>query len=266
LKDKDIILVWNFNSNWFKKAPNLKWIATPSAGTDYMNLKIPEHILFTNSSFHGEIMAETVLGVMLGFTRGLFWINKYQDEFHWPRKEYDNIARTLRGTHLVILGYGHIGNHIAKVAKPFGVKIIGIKRTLIEKPNFFDKTDKIITIENLNLVLPKTDHLVIVLPRNKSTDNIINRERLALLPKTAYIYNIGRGNAIEEDALIEVLNHNKISGAYLDVFQNEPLEKDSPLRKCPNIFITPHSSAIAPNYLDLFIKEFVEKYKKWIYS
>ncbi len=263
LANSDIVLAWYFQDNWFKKAPNLKWIVIAAAGTDYLNLNLPEHVIFTNSSFHGEIIAETVLGAMLGFTRGLFWINKHQDELLWPKREYDNIARTLKGSHLVILGFGHIGARIAKLAKSFGVKITGVKRTLIEKPAFFEALDKIITIENLDSILPETDHLVLALPRNESTNTIINRKRLSLLPETAYLYNIGRGNAIDEEALAEFLNQKRIRGAYLDVFQNEPLNKDSPLRKCPNILLTPHSSAVAPNFLNLFIEEFVEKYNKW---
>jgi phosphoglycerate dehydrogenase-like enzyme len=266
LIDTDIALTWYFSLKWLEKAPKLKWIAVPSAGTDYMNIEFPDHIKFTNSSFHGEIMAETVLGALLGFSRGLFWINKNQEKLLWPNEQHRNMAKTLRGSHLVIVGFGHIGTHIARLAKPFGVKITGVKRTLIKKPNFFDESDNIITIENLDSVLPETDHLIMVLPKNKSTDTIINRERLSLLPKTAYLYNIGRGNAIDENALIDALNENRISGAYLDVFQNEPLKKDSPLRKCPNILLTPHTSAIGPNFLRLFIEEFVEKYNKWISS
>ena len=263
LGDVDIILVWYFISSWLRKAPNLKWIAVPSAGTDFLDLNLPEGIRFTNSTFHGEIMAETVLGVILGFTRGLFWINKHQEEVHWPKEQYEDRVSTLKGSHLVILGYGHIGNYIAKLAKPFGVRITGVKRMMIDKPNFFDDSDKIITIEHLDSVLPDTDHLVVVLPKNDSTDNIIGKERLNLLPKSAYLYNIGRGNAIDEDALIEALHQKAISGAYLDVFKNEPLPKDSPLKTCPNLLITPHSSAIAPHFLNLFINEFVKNYKEW---
>ena len=85
-----------------------------------------------------------------------------------------------------------------------------------------------------------------------------------LLSKHAYIYNVGRGNAIEENALAEALKTNQIKGAYLDVFKNEPLEKDSPLRQCSNLLMTPHSSAVSPAFFDMFIDEFVLKYKEWI--
>ena len=264
LEDVDIVLVWFFNSNWIRKAKKLKWVATPAAGRDYLTTEFPEHVLFTTSTFHGEIIAETVLGAMLGFVRKLFWANIHQKDYSWPKEEFDNILKTLKGSHVVILGFGNIGIHIAKLAKPFGVKITGVKRTLIEPPEFFDKNDKIITIEELDSVLPQADHLVLALPRDETTNEIINKERLNLLPNTAFIYNVGRGNAIDEAALIDVLNNERINGAYLDVFEKEPLADDNPIRYCQNVILTPHSSTVAPSFLDLFVDEFIEKYKIWI--
>lgn len=265
LEYADIAFVWIFNQKWLALAKKLKWIALPSAGMDHIHLNLPEDILLTNSSFHGEFIAETVLGAMLGFSRGLFWASQNQKNYVWPRKEIVPHITPLKGSHLVILGYGNIGIRIARLAKPFGLIITGIKRTLIELSDFLNKEeDKIITIEDIDTVLPEADHLVVVLPSDKSTDNIIDKKRLDLLPKHAYIYNVGRGNAIEENALAEALKTNRIRGAYLDVFKNEPLEKDSPLRDCSNLLITPHSSAMSKTFFDSFIDEFVLRYKEWI--
>lgn len=265
LEHADIALVWIFNQKWFALAKKLKWIALPSAGMDHIHLDPPKSIILTNSSFHGEFIAETILGAMLGFSRGLFWASQNQKNYLWPRKEIVPYLRPLKGSHLVILGFGNIGARIARLAKPFGVRITGIKRTLIDLPDFLNKDeDKIITIGNMNKILPEADHFVVVLPRDKSTDDIINKERLDLLPKHAYLYNVGRGNAIEENALAEALRTNRIRGAYLDVFKNEPLEKDSPLRECSNLLMTPHSSAWSPTFFDRFIDEFVLRYKEWI--
>ena len=263
LPNTDIALVWVFNQDWFKLAPKLKWIASASAGKDWFKIDIPKGIIVTYGGFHGKIIAETVLGAMLSFSRGLYFACKNQDNLAWPRKEIVSYCKMLRDSNLVILGFGKIGNWIAKLAKPFGVHITGVKRKLIEKPDFFDEDDKIISIDNLDTILPGTDHLVLALPSDKSTDNIIDKQKLDLLPNHCYIYNIGRGNSIDEIALAKALNEGKIKGAYLDVFKKEPLEIGSPLRDCPNIIITPHSSAIAPNFLDLFIDEFVLRYKEW---
>lgn len=265
LEHADIALVWVFNQKWFAIAKKLKWIALPSAGKDHIHLDLPESIILTNSSFHGKVIAETVLGAMLGFSRGLFWASQNQNNYMWPQKEIVPQLAPLKGSHLVILGFGNIGSHIARLAKPFGVRITGIKRTLIDLPDFLNKDeDKIITIKDMDKILPEVDHFVVVLPRDKATDDIIGKKRLNLLPKHSYIYNVGRGNAIEENALAEALRTNRISGAYLDVFKNEPLEKNSPLRECSNLLMTPHSSAWAPNFFDLFIEDFVLKYKEWI--
>ena len=265
LEDADIVFVWVFNQKWIALVKKLKWIALPSAGMDHIHLDLPKGIILTNSSFHGEFIAETVLGAMLGFSRGLFWASQNQDK-EWPREEIVPNIRPLKGSHLVILGFGNIGSRVARKAKPFGVRITGIKRNLIPLPDFLNKDeDKIITIEDMDNILPEADHFVIALPKDESTDDIINRERLNLLPKHAYLYNVGRGNAIEENALAEVLKNNQIKGAYLDVFKKEPLPKDSPLRNSSaNLLMTPHSSAVSPNFFDRFIDEFVIRYKKWI--
>ena len=264
LKNADIAIVWVFKQEWLKIAPKLKWIVTPAAGKDFFKLNLPENISITYGSFHGKIMAETIIGMILSASRGILNSYQLQNKIEWPRKELDKSMRNLAGSQVVILGFGSIGYEIAKLIKSFKVKIIGIKRKLIDKPSFFDNNDKIITIDELDSILPKTDHLVLVLPRNKSTDNIINKKRLDLLPNHSYIYNIGRGNSIDENALIDALNNNKIAGAYLDVFKQEPLSLSSPLRKCKNIVIMPHASAIAPNYMDLFVEEFIAKYNEWV--
>ena len=266
LERADIAFVWVFNQKWFALTKKLKWIALPSAGIDHIHLDLPKGIILTNSSFHGEFIAETVLGAILGFSRGLFWASQNQKNYLWPREEIVPNIRPLKGSHLVILGFGNIGLRIARLAKPLGVRITGIKRNLIDLPDFLNKDeDKIITIGDMNNILPEADHFVIVLPKDESTDDIISRERLNLLPKHAYLYNVGRGNAIEENALAEVLKNNQIKGAYLDVFKEEPLPKDSPLRNCSaNLLITPHISAVAPDFFDRFIDEFVLRYKEWI--
>ena len=100
------------------------------------------------------------------------------------------------------------------------------------------------------------------MPSGSSTDRILNGERLKRLPAHAWVYNFGRGNAIDEDALAKALEEGIVAGAGLDVFAQEPLAVDSPLRHAPNILLMPHSSAFSPNYMDLFVKEFVARFQK----
>ena len=261
LPNTEIALIWYFKQEWLSFAPKLKWIITPAAGRDYFHIPPSSGVDVDYGHFQGELMGETVLGMMLAQARGIREAILLSRDHSWPRDLICKRMKPLRGSHLVILGFGHIGRWIGRLAKPFGMRIIGVKRKLVPPPPYFDDQDSVITVNNLEEVLPEADHLVLSLPGGADTTDIIDKKRLNLLPSNAVIYNVGRGNAINEPALIEALTHNKIEAAYLDVVKTEPLPADSALRKCPNLFIMPHASAISPNYLDLFIREFAEKYK-----
>jgi phosphoglycerate dehydrogenase-like enzyme len=166
--------------------------------------------------------------------------------------------RPLRGSHLVILGFGNVGRWVGKLAKPFGVRITGMSRRPRPQPEYFTAGDAVTPANRLDTVLPHADHLMLALPSGPATDHIIDRRRLALLKPQAWLYNIGRGNAVDTAALAKALAAGRLAGACLDVFEEEPLPADHPLRALPNVLLMPHASAIAPNYLDLFLNEFIE--------
>ena len=266
LNDAEGAIVWHFKQDWFPLAPSLKWIATPAAGREYLHVEPPAGVRLFFGSFHGELIGETVLGLILGHCRGLFAATQIRDH-PWPRKELTEVMRPLRGSHLVILGYGHIGRWISRLAKPFGARITGIRKQANpgseqnSSDPVADAADRVISISDLESVLPDTDHLVLALPGGAGTELLLNARRLSMLPAHAAIYNIGRGNSIDEQVLAALLMKKKIAGAYLDVFAEEPLPVDSPLRQCSNAILLPHISAVAPNYLDLFIEELVQRLK-----
>jgi len=264
LKFADIVLIWVFKQQWFDLAPKLKWLATPAAGKDFFTVTLPQGVIKTHGSFHGIIMAETVIGMMLSFSRGILKSYELKDKISWPDKELSPYMNTLRGSNLLIIGFGSIGSHIAKLAKAFGMKVTGVKKNMIDKPAFFDNNDAIILPDKLDDALTVADHIVLVLPGEESATNIINDKNIKLMKKNACIYNVGRGNAIDEDSLVKNLQDGNLKGAFLDVFKKEPLPADSLIRTCPNLYFMPHASAISPNYMDLFIDDFLEKYKVWI--
>ena len=261
LSDAEVALIWFFKQEWFELAPNLKWIITPAAGKDYFQVNPPGGIEIDYCTFHGEIMAETVVAYILAHKRGISQTHYWQNKMTWPRGEIANSMAMVRGNSVVILGFGHIGQWIGRLIKPFGVKITGVKRSLIKAPDYFDSKDQIVTLDGWTSALNDCDHLILALPRNNESDNILKQDIFSLLPSGAAVYNVGRGNAIDEKALFMALKEKRISAAYLDVFQKEPLSEKSPLRELPNCFIMPHISACAPRYMDLFIQEFVGKYK-----
>lgn len=263
LPEANVAVVWRFDQQWLETAPKLQLLATPSAGQEYLAFEPPSGLRILFGAFHGEIMAETVLGMVLGLSRGLL---KHARELSpprnelWPRESYSGQLTRLRGSHMVILGFGKIGEWVARYAKAFGARITGIRRKPASaRPDFFEKSDRVLGMDALDSVLPEADHLVMVLPATPETDKVMDARRLALLPQTAFLYNVGRGNSIDEKALAEALRAGRIRGAALDVCAVEPLPAESMLRTAPNCYIYPHVSALAPDYLDIFFDELVEE-------
>jgi phosphoglycerate dehydrogenase-like enzyme len=257
-------LVWVMKQEWLEKADRLRLIVTPTAGRDFFRLDLPPGVSLHYSSFHGHIIAETVLGMMLCHARGLLSAYRLQNLNPWPLAELSSGQRVLRGSRLTILGFGSIGGHIARLAKAFSMRITGIRRSAAKAPPWFGRDDRLARVDELEAILPASDHLVLCLPRSPESDDILNARRLTLLPPRAAVYNVGRGNAVDEAALAAALTAGKLGGAYLDVFREEPLAADSPLRGCPNCLILPHAAGIAPEFMDLFIDEFLARHGQTI--
>lgn len=258
----DIAIVWHFNAEWLALAPRLRWLATPAAGRDYFQVPANAGVSVTYGSFHGELMAETVLGMMLGATRGIFQGQRRQLAGEpWPRAALATSMRPLRGSHVLILGFGAIGQWVGRLAKPFGVRVTGVRRSQMPRPAWFESGDALATPAELDTLLPTIDHLVLTLPGDTGAAGLIDDRRLRLLPARAWVYNVGRGQVLNETALAAALCEYRLAGACLDVFAEEPLPPESPLRRAPNVLLLPHASAIAPNYLDLFLDEFIARYR-----
>ncbi len=264
LRDACIAITWNFRQEWLAMAPNLQVIATPAAGKDYFTLQLPPHIQSWNGHFHGELIAETAVGALLGMSRGLFTANSTLSAQSWPQAEISPQQTTLRGSRILILGFGGIGQWIGKLLKPFGAHIAGMRQNLnLPTPEWFTPEDQIFDEGGLNARLPQADHLILCLPRSPKTDHILERRRIALLPAHATVSNFGRGNAIDTEALADALRQQRLKAAFLDVFPEEPLSENSPLLDCPNLWRLPHLSAVAPDYLYLFIRDFVGQLQKF---
>ena len=142
------------------------------------------------------------------------------------------------------------------------MRITGISRQSGEPPEYFNEKDQVLAAEQFDDCLPQSDFLILALPATLQTNRILDARRIALLPPHAAVVNVGRGNAIDEDALASALLKGTLAGAYLDVFTEEPLPDSSPLRQAPNAFLFPHASAIAPQYLDLFMEEFARRFEE----
>ncbi len=259
LPEARIVIVWRFEQAWFDLAPRLRWLITPAAGRDYFAVSPPPHVRQFYGSFHGKLMGETAVGMLLGASRGIILAMQAKGCDPWPSALLSSSMRLLRDSHVVILGFGNIGRWIGRLAKPFGPRLTGINRHGGERPDYFNSQDRLATMAELDAILPDTDHLVVCLPSGSATDLLLDRRRFSLLPSYAWVHNLGRGNCIDEAALVDALRQGTLGGACLDVFQKEPLPMDSPLRQAPNLLIMPHASAYGPEYMDTFVDEIVAR-------
>jgi len=219
----------------------------------YDELRRSDVILTNASGVYGVPIAEQVLGVMLALARQLHTCVREQSAGRWPGPAVRGKVDVLERKTCVILGLGDIGTEVARRAKAFRMTVIGIRRRPVSKP---PEVDELVGPDRLAEVLPRADYLVVALPLTEATRHIIDAEALALMKPSAYIFNVGRGAAIDEPALIRALQEGRLAGAGLDVFEKEPLPEDSPLYQMENVIITPHSSGGSPynreRLLDLF--------------
>lgn len=253
-----VAVVWGFSERLAGLAPKLRILATPSAGKDWIKVAPGPNLEIMFGSFHGELMAETALGMMLAFCRGIKESIDRAGEV-WPREAVAAVQKPLRGSTAAILGFGHIGKWVGRLLAPFGVRLIGVNRTDMTAPDYFRPGDRVVPLSELDGVLPEADHVVSVLPGGPGSDNVLDSRRLGLLKRGAYVYNLGRGNAIDLDALERALRSGAIAGAGLDVFPVEPLPAEASIRSCPGVIRLPHASAFGPNYLDLFFRELLPR-------
>jgi len=236
---EDCDIIYGFGMNNAKNNKNLTWFAAPSAGVDFLmkpGMFANEDCLITNSTgAYGVTIAEHIITVSLMMMRKLDYSYRESLKKNWTGPQ---LQKSLKDCRITVLGTGDIGCCFAKRARAFEPEsITGVSRS--GKCGRFD-FDDMKKVDELDYVLPYTDLLVMSLPDTPETRDILNRERLSLLPDGSYVVNVGRGSAIEEDALMECLNEGRLGGAALDVFKNEPLPEDSPLWDTKNLLITPH--------------------------
>ena len=224
-----------------KAAPaSLQWDCCSFAGVD-IYCKDPSvfanpQCLLTNSSGYGVTIAEHVVMVTLMLLRRMPEYEAVVRQHSWSRQLP---IRSIRDTEFTILGTGNIGTNVAQRLRGMGAaKITGLSRSGRPSADF----DQVLPIPRLDEVLPETKILVMALPSTPETENILSRERIALLPPEAYVINVGRGTALDQDALTEALNSRRLAGAALDVMVPEPLPPDHPLWNARNLILTPHVS------------------------
>ncbi|MCI2058598.1 MAG: D-2-hydroxyacid dehydrogenase [Oscillibacter sp.] len=218
----------------------LRWYCCAFAGVDpYCRgdgiFKNPDCILTNSAGAYGVTVAEHIVTAALMLLRRM---PEYAEIVRRRDWENDLPIRSLWGSRITVLGAGDIGSAFARRARAFQpAAITGVSRSGKAREPVFDT---VVPMDRLDGVLPETELLVMALPSTASTVGIMSRERIALLPRRAVVINVGRGTALDQDALAEALNSGALAGAALDVMTPEPLPKDHPLWETRNLLLTPH--------------------------
>ncbi len=226
-----------------RDAPNLKWIHALSTGTDGIDdlpsLR-PEVLLTSTRGVHGAPMSEAALLAMLALSRDLPRAVRNQDRRSWNR----HVPRLLDGKTVGIFGVGIIGEALAPKCKALGMKVIGVDPIRRAAAG----VDRMVGWDQVLRVMPDLDYVVLFIPSSPETRGIVNAEVLAAMKPTAYLVSLGRGDVIDDEALLRTLQEGRIAGAALDVFREEPLREDHPFWSLTNVIITPHLGGVSDEY------------------
>ena len=248
LPDTDIFVGYSLRAEQLTHAKKLKWIHSTAAGV--AQLMYPElrdsGIVVTNpSGVFSPPMAEHTMGLLLALARNFPDSTRHQDRSHWGQQDiWDKTQHLteLSGQVLLIVGFGSIGRELAKRARAFDMRVWGVTRS---GQGDTTHAEKILPVSQLEEALAHADYVVIAAPETKETRHLIGAAQIARMKPGARLINVGRGSLLDESALIHALETGALSGAALDVTSIEPLPPESPLWKTPNLFITPHTSAVS---------------------
>ena len=259
------ILYGHCSQKVIRSAKSLKWYCCCWAGVDhfcdeslYQN---PDCRLTNSSGAYGTTISEHLIMVCLMLLRRQMEYTEIIRAGGW--ETLPGGIRSLHGARITVLGTGDIGTEFARRAQAFHPACItGVRRTVRSSDPAFTS---IHAIAELDSVLPETDILVMALPSTAETVGILSRERIALLPDSAFVVNVGRGTAIDQEALCDALESGRLSGAALDVTDPEPLPADHQLWNAPNLLITPHVSGgfSLPETLEKIVGLFADNLERY---
>jgi phosphoglycerate dehydrogenase-like enzyme len=255
MEEIEILFSWQIPEDLLKRARSLKWFFSTAAGNEHLVKSpfLPESAVLTKTTIYGEMMAEYVFAYLLYFIRDL---SRYFEDQR--RKVWRQVRPgRLRGKTMGLLGLGSVGKVIARCGKEFGMNILGVKRT----PGPVGSVDQVFGPDDLRKMIPRVDYLIVALPLTPETFHLLGEKELRLMKEGAVLFNIGRGKTIDERALLNVLKGKTIR-AVLDVFEDEPLPKESELWGLENVAITPHVSGI--NIPEEICEEFIRNYERWV--
>jgi phosphoglycerate dehydrogenase-like enzyme len=258
----DVLFTLRVPDELMKRSPQLKWIQLMSAGADHilkgMLAERKTVAITTGSGVAASTIAEYTIASILAWAHVFPATMRAQLKRQWKRTGFMDIE-PMRGKTLGVIGYGSIGRETARIAQALGMDVLALKRNPAERrdsgwnpPGVGDPDGTIpqrwYGPDQCAQILHEADYITVTLPLTAQTSGFIGRKEIAAMRPNSYIVNVGRGEVIDQEALIEALRENRIAGAGLDVFEREPLESESALWDLENVILTPHVSGGFKNY------------------
>ncbi len=239
LRDAEVVIPEHIpvDEAFLKKAPSLRLVQT-GAGFDNVDISActARGVWVCNAAgVNAAAVAEHVMALMLGWYKNI----PYLDQFMKARKDERELAYTggeLRGKTIGIIGLGAIGRTVARYCSAFGMRVLGCHRRPVELPG--------VEAVDLETLYAQSDIVSLHVPLNESTRHMLSKTAFAAMKGHALLINTARGAVVDQAQLIEALKNHEIGGACLDVFEEEPLPQDSPLRDLPNVILTPHTAGL----------------------
>lgn len=237
-------------------APSVRWVQVGGSGYEHLGKWDPARVTVTNcAGVLAPYLAETVIGAMIALNGSFPHYLARQKAHDWAPRTF----RPLSEQTLLVVGLGAIGGEVAKRAKALGMTVVGMRRTAVESPN----VDRCLALDRLPEAIADADFVSLHLRHTAATDHLIDARILGAMKPGATLINTARGKIVDEAALIAALGSGQLGGAYLDVFETEPLPPESPLWDFDNVLITPHASDNVEAWAVKFGQFFADNLARW---
>jgi phosphoglycerate dehydrogenase-like enzyme len=267
LRGADVLIGWSLSPQQLHAAKSLRWIYSITAAVDqylYPEL-ISSDVALTNAgTVHGPVVAEHAIAMLLALAKRLPSAVRYQDRRKWAMEaiwKESPRPREIRGANLVVVGLGSIGAEVAAMAAALKMNVIGVR----EHPERGAAgAHEVVGYDALDSALARADFVVLAAPLTERTRHLVDARRLQIFKPTAFLINVSRGLLVDEAALVKALRDRKIAGAALDVFEEEPLSRWSPLWKMPQVLITPHTAFLTENVWQRHYEVFAANLKRYL--
>lgn len=245
----------------------LQWVHIHSAGADrqiYLDLRARGVQIATSSGANAQVVATTALAGLLALARRLPWLWAEQQARQWIPLLGERMPRDLPGQTATIVGWGPIGQTLGGLLQSLGLKVVAVRQHAVAPIQAGSDAVEMVTFENLHQVLPRTDWLILACPLTDKTRQLVDAPTLAALPQGANLINVARGEVVDQQALVLALQCGHVGGAFLDVFEHEPLDRESPLWTMPQVMVTPHAAGHSDGNEKRVSQLFVDNLRRFV--